>query len=862
MPAGLRGAHCPRCLLQVSVATLDPELPTADGQFADFELIEEIARGGSGVVFRARQRSLDRIVAVKMLVAGDFASPETRRRFHAEAEAVARLQHSGIVAIHDIGESDGLPWLSMDYLAGGTLADLVREHPLPAPRAAELVRSIAAAVEHAHAHGVLHRDLKPSNILLDEAGQPRITDFGIARRFDAALALTRTGEVLGSPGYMAPEQAFGDEARISPATDVYGLGALLYHLLTGRPPFQAPTLDAILLQLRDGEPLAPRRLNPAVPRDLETICLRCLRKSAPQRYASAAELAADLKRFLDGETIHARPVSPLEKAWHWCRRNPAAAALLATLFVLAVHVAVSRSQALAIEKQRAEIAERFAREQRRTALLARAQLRLGAIDAGRRGESLRLLREAWSLGLSAEIRSAAITALALPDAVEDTPPSGTVFDAPAPAPENSVPLPAQELVRAWSPAASRLAVAGADKIIYIVDPSRRTIAQRLRGLQGTCLALAFHPAGHWLASVADDQTLRLWDVRTGEELVVAARRRDARERQLQWSADGAWLAVSPGAAFRIVQPAVVRFFHVESPETRTEEVCTIDISSDQRWLVTGTEAGTRLWDVVSQREVALFAKDRHEWSAARFSPDSRRLWIGGWNSKLRAVDLPVVGDRAVMAPRLVADFAGALCAQSVDGEWVVALSNDGGGFEFVSTEPPHRAVWLRHPQPLGIALTRDARLAATSSFGSSGVQLWDFPAQRPLRIFSTAAWQLAFAPDGETLVTCEYETLALWSVATGASTSRTTLDSNIRSLAFAPAGDVLVVETRSGLALIRARAPHDEIARLRTVPARGTASFCFSRDGRQLAIQTDAGGAIVWEFDALKRELAALGMAW
>ena len=310
LPAGWASSACPKCLVQFSVEATDPArvFPHGTDEIAlgDYELLDEIARGGMGVVYRARQQRLGRIVAVKVLAAGEFASAAARERFRTEASAAARLQHPGIVAIHDVGDVDGLPWFSMELVAGGNLAALVREQPLPARQAAEYVRAIADALQHAHDHGVLHRDLKPSNILLDPETGPRITDFGIARCGDAG-DLTRTGEVLGSPGYTAPEQALGGKADAR--TDVYGLGALLYHLLTARPPFQGPTLDAIVLQLREADPLTPRRLNPEVPRDLETICLRCLRKEPAQRYATAREVAEDLARFQRGEPIRARPVS-------------------------------------------------------------------------------------------------------------------------------------------------------------------------------------------------------------------------------------------------------------------------------------------------------------------------------------------------------------------------------------------------------------------------------------------------------------------------------------------------------------------------------------------------------------------------
>ena len=335
IPPGSPVGHCPACLAGLLVNGSNDPLAGDEAKAArmigDYELIEEVARGGMGIVYRARQRKLDRIVALKVLTSGEYASPESRQRFRVEAEAAARLQHPGIVAVHDVGEDDGLPWLAMDFIEGKNLAEIAREQPLPGRRAARIVCAVAEAVQHAHERGVAHRDLKPSNILIGSDGQPCVTDFSLAFRFDHDLSITRTGQVFGSPGYIAPEQAFGRESEITPATDIYGLGALLYHLLTGRPPFQAPTVDAILLQLRESNPVSPRRLNPSAPRDLEVICLKCLRKNPANRYGSANEVAEELDRFLHDEPILARPISSAGKAWRWCRRRPAIAALLAML---------------------------------------------------------------------------------------------------------------------------------------------------------------------------------------------------------------------------------------------------------------------------------------------------------------------------------------------------------------------------------------------------------------------------------------------------------------------------------------------------------------------------------------------------
>jgi tetratricopeptide (TPR) repeat protein len=297
-----------------------------------YELLGELGRGAMGVVYRARQRSVNRLVALKLLPAAASADEEELARFRTEAEAVGRLQHPNIVSIYDVGGLDGLPYLALELVEGGTLAGRLDGTPWPPPRAAALVESLARAVHHVHRADLVHRDLKPSNVLLTAEGVPKITDFGLAKVLaGAAGTLTETGAILGTPSYMAPEQAEGQNRAVTTATDVWALGAILYELLAGRPPFKGQTALETLRLVQHAEPVAPRALNPAAPRDLETICLKCLQKAPPRRYGSAAVLADDLRRFQVGESILARPVGAGERLWRWCRRYPGVASLTAAL---------------------------------------------------------------------------------------------------------------------------------------------------------------------------------------------------------------------------------------------------------------------------------------------------------------------------------------------------------------------------------------------------------------------------------------------------------------------------------------------------------------------------------------------------
>jgi serine/threonine protein kinase len=307
-----------------------PEVP-------GYEILGELGRGGMGVVYKARQRRLNRVVALKMILAGDYAGPDAVDRIMAEAEIVARLQHPNIVQIYGIGDCDGRPYVELEYVGGGSLADRLDGTPWPPRSAARLVESLAMAMAEAHRMGIIHRDLKPANILMTDDGTPKITDFGLAKSIEKNSDLTRTESILGSPRYMAPEQAEGHTREVGPAADVYALGTNLYELLTGRPPFVAQTILATLDLVKNAEPVAPKRLQPGLASDLETICLKCLRKEAAERYESADALAEDLTRYLNDEPIQARPTSSWERGWKWVRRRPSLAALIAvsTMSILA-----------------------------------------------------------------------------------------------------------------------------------------------------------------------------------------------------------------------------------------------------------------------------------------------------------------------------------------------------------------------------------------------------------------------------------------------------------------------------------------------------------------------------------------------
>jgi tRNA A-37 threonylcarbamoyl transferase component Bud32 len=345
-----------------------------------YEILAELGRGAMGVVYKARQTGLNRLVALKMILHAHRGT-DARRWLQAEAEAVARLQHPHIVQIYEIGEYQGAPFFSLEFCPGGSLADNLAGKPLPARQSADLVRTLAGAINSAHDKGIIHRDLKPGNVLLSLASGgspekktggpplagliPKITDFGLAKRLD------QTGDnwvgVMGTPGYMAPEQADAKTDLVGPASDVYSLGAILYECLTGRPPFMAAALEDMLEQIKTQDPVPPRQWQPSIPRDLETICLKCLSKAPQKRYSSAKDLVDDLARFLSGEPIKARPVSPVERAVKWVRRRPMAAALVLAVVQAVLGLAVGGVSFGLYQSQQREMEHRLAQADRNRA---------------------------------------------------------------------------------------------------------------------------------------------------------------------------------------------------------------------------------------------------------------------------------------------------------------------------------------------------------------------------------------------------------------------------------------------------------------------------------------------------------------
>ena len=627
--SGSVGGLCPRCLVRVvrrvsgeaapaaGLASPPESQPSRPTRFGDYELLEEVARGGMGVVWRARQAGANRIVALKMILAGRFADAAEVKRFRAEAQAAAQLDHPNIVPIYDVGEEEGQCYFTMKLVEGRSLARAIREglcfkahcraHRSPAalgiararccPTAALLIANVARAVHYAHQRGILHRDLTPGNILLDTADEPHVTDFGLAKRLDADARpvslvsdLTVTGAVLGTPGYLAPEQAAGGAKHLTTAADIYSLGAILYELLTSKPPFQGETTLAILQDVQAREPPRPRSINPHVDPDLETICLKCLEKDPAHRYNSAASLADDLERFLRNEPIRARPSSTIERVAKWTRRNPVKAGVSAAF----VAVVLLGAGGVLWEWRAAVAALRQSQESLWQANFDRAQARRTSRTMGQRVETLKAIRAAAAIRPTPELRSEAIAAMALTD-LEDV--------------GDWLPVPTNMVSFAADGNGERVAFSLTDGTVEVRRfPDAKVLATVATGQDRPNLRL--DDAG-WRMLTGDRAGSRVWDLRTTNLLCeVRTPDRPGVDHLYRFfggidaalSPDGRRLAYpesDPSVAWREIEAG-----GGSGQISHTGTVSTLAFSSTGESLAVATEAGTEIWRLPDRTHLA------------------------------------------------------------------------------------------------------------------------------------------------------------------------------------------------------------------------------------------------------------------
>ncbi len=858
------------------------------GSFGEYELLEEIARGGMGVVYKARQKSLGRTVAVKLILGGPLAGKEFVQRFRTESAAAAILQHPNIVAIHDVGVHDGRHYFSMDYVAGQSLAQLVGQQPLAPTRAARYVELIASAIHYAHERGILHRDLKPSNVLIDANDQPRITDFGLARQIDGDSSLTMTGHVLGSPNFMPPEQAGARRGKVGPPSDVYSLGGILYYVLTARAPFQADSLEQLITQVLHAEPVAPRLLNPSIPRDLETLTLKCLEKEPSRRYQTAQELADELRLVLRHEPIRARPITPPEKLWRWCGRKPALATALG--FALAAMVI-----GLATTSWQWRRAEGFARSERQGRITGKRQLYAATMNLAQAAWeqnhvtlAKQLLEDTaaapergfewyyWQRPMHQELKAlrghtGPILAVAYSSDGRQIVTASADHTAKVWNAANGAHLltlrahtaPVRSV--AFFPDGQRLVTGSWDRTARVWDATTGKGLQILKGHRKQIFSVAVSTNGQRIATGSLDHTVRIWDATTGDSLFLFTNH-----------VDGVWaVAFSPDGQ-RIVSGSwdkTARVWDANNGKQlalaeQTDAVFSVAFSPDGQTIVTGSKDGTvQLWEASSGAHQRTFDGHQRPVFSVSFSPDGRRIISGSDDQTARVWDFATGKSLRILKGH--GSRIGSV-TYSPDGQRIITggggvrFSPLGEDVDFTVGDDNTAKVWdtresgeiytlkANNAPVMSVSFSPNGKLIAAGSMDGIA-RIWDLESGRELwvRTNNAAVRSVAFFPDGQRMVTGSFDyTATVWNVDGGTALFGLEGHTNrIFSVAVSPNGHwiatgswdntVRLWDAASGLHFSTFEGHRDDVL-----------PIAFSGDSRRLVSGCRDGVAIVWDVES------------
>ncbi len=870
---------CPKCLFNLA---LDDESGPNETtrRIGDYVILEEIAQGGMGVVYKARQESLGRLVAIKLLRGGSFASPEFAKRFRIEAQALAQLNHPNIVSVYEVGEDAGQLYFAMEYVPEGTLLQAVAEQPMPPRKAAEFLRDLSEAVHYAHSRGILHRDLKPSNVLLDSARRPRITDFGLSRTSSGDSQLTRTGQMLGTPSYASPEQISPERGEVTTLSDVYSLGGILYHLITGRPPFRSDSVERTMHQVLHAEPVSPRLLNPSVPNDLETICLKCLAKESGHRYDSAEALGSDLRRYLEGRPIEAKPAGAIKKGWRWCQRNPGFAAMLTLLAIVMVTGILATSfQWYEAEKARKETA---------TALTRMELMQADSLFATQRPQEglaylAKILREDPHHRVAATRAVSALMHQRIP--------------LPAFAPlTHDAALTAVD----FSSDGRLILTASRDGTAKIWNGETGALRHTLTGHRDEILAARFSPSSHRVVTGSKDGTARIWNTATAKEVGPPAIHEDA-VNHIDTSNNDAWfVTASDDGTARVwdldsgnaVSPILqheskvltARFSEDSSKvvtaskdhtakvwDSRTGEPATFTMSHadgrvhdaafspDGRFIATASRDTTaQMWDSMNGNPLGP-PMEHHTWvMAVRFSPDSEKMLTTDGSSMARMWNTSSLRQITILPHEHSINDA----QFSHSGRHIATASSDGYARLWTDTGAKPASLPMRHARSVTkVRFSPDDSRIVTGSEDHTAI-VWEIPLI-PLerkRFPHAGSANAVWLPDGKTILTRSADMKArVWNVETGELVGKPMEhDTLLINASVSPSGKWVATASRIGK-----RGDGHKIGAAQVWDARSgepvsgpffherqVFQTAFSPDETLVATAASDGSARIWEIDS------------